>query len=247
MKKLKKTLKHLLIFAFLPLFSHFLLHSASAFEEGMQFLNNEKAQNAIECFDEALKAEDCPKDVYLYLGIAYLRLGLYTEAIDSFARGKNYDEENFHLYAFNLGNVFFAQNRFYDAEISYNEAISSVDTYAPALLNRANARMKIEKYIPALADYKEYLRLRPNDKQKEGVKQMIELLEKIKKEDDERRESLLQEAERRAEEAMRKREEERSKKLLEEINSSLSSVDGASSVSSGTEETIDYEEESNLD
>lgn len=220
---------------------------SSDFEDGIDFLNSNKIDEAIDAFKSAMKSSECPQDIYLYVGVAYLKLGLYTQAIDSFARGKNKDVDNFHLYSFNMGNAFFAQNRFYDAEISYSEALSSGISYPVALLNRANARMKLGKYLLALKDYKRYLELSPNDEQEEEVKKMIAVLERVKMEEETAKADILAEATRRAEEAMRKAEEERQRKLLEELNSSLSSVERADSVSSGTEDTINYEEENDLD
>ncbi len=247
MRKKGINIKKEMLFIFFAISPFFVIYSNPSFKEGLAFLQSDMAEKASLCFIDALKDEDYPKDIYLYLGLSYLKRGLYSQAIDAFARGKGLDEGNFHLYAFNIGNAFFAQNRFYDAEISYNEAISSTNPYAPALLNRANSRMKIQKYHLALVDYKEYLRLCPDDAQKEELKRMIELLEKMKMEEESTKEAILAEAMRRAEESMRQQQEEREKRLLEEINSSLPTADSAKSVSSGTEETIDYEEDSDLD
>ena len=219
----------------------------SAFEVGKRLLVENKANDALKIFTEVARREGSPFDIYLYIGLAQLKLGQYSEAIDSFARGKNIDAYNFHVYSFNMGNAFFAQNKFYDAEISYNEALSSGKAYPKAILNRANARMKIGKYRLALVDYKAYLQASPNDAQEEEVKLMIAALENAKLEDEVRQDALLQEATRRAEQAMREAEAERQRKLLEEINSSLSSVEDSDSLSSGTEDTINYEEENDLD
>ena len=223
------------------------LPSKNTFERAKKLLVENKVVDALNMFNEAVKLDDSPVDIYLYIGIAQLKLGQYNEAIDSFARGKNIDDSNFHIYSFNMGNAFFAQNKFYDAEISYNEALSSGKAYPKAILNRANARMKIGKYGLALVDYKAYLQASPNDAQEEEVKLMIAALENAQIEEEARRDALLQEATRRAEQAMREAEEERQRKLLDEINLSLSSVEDSDSISSGTEDTINYEEENDLD
>ena len=241
--KMKKVLNLIIIFALLNVS----LYSVSSFDEGKAFLALERPDKAIMSFNRTFNEEDCPKDIYLYIGVAYLKMGMYVQAIENFAKGKNKDVANFYMYSFNMGNAFFAQNRFYDAEISYSEAISTGIPYPQAILNRANARMKLEKYPFALEDYKEYLMLLPDDEQAPEIRRMIEALELAKKENDEEKKRILQEATRLAEESMKKAEEERQKKLLEEINASLSSVKGANSLSSGTEDTIDYEEENDLD
>ena len=223
------------------------LYSVSLFDEGKAFLALNRPDKAVMSFNRAFNEEEYPKDIYLYLGVAYLKLGMYVQAIENFAKGKNKDVANFYMYSFNMGNAFFAQNRFYDAEISYSEALSTGISYPQAILNRANARMKLEKYSFALEDYKEYLSLLPNDEQVPEIRRMIAALELAKKEDEAEKAKILQEATRLAEESMKKAEEERQRKLLEEITASLSSVKGADSLSSGTEDTIDYEEENDLD
>lgn len=239
--------RKILFFIMISVLFHMSLYSVSSFDEGKAFLALNKPDKAVMSFNRAFNEENCPKDIYLYLGVAYLKLGMYVQAIENFAKGKNKDVANFYIYSFNMGNAFFAQNRFYDAEISYSEALSTGVSYPEAILNRANARMKLEKYPFALEDYKEYLELLPNDEQAPEIRRMIAALELTKSENEAERKRILQEATRLAEESMRKAEEERQRKLLEEINASLSSVKGADSLSSGTEDTIDYEEENDLD
>lgn len=247
MKYIGSRIEKILLFILIFVFISVNLYSISFFEEGKAFLASERPDRAIMSFNKAFNEENYPNDIYLYVGIAYLRLGMYVQAIENFAKGKNKDVANFYIYSFNMGNAFFAQNRFYDAEMSYSEALSSGVSYPQAILNRANARMKLQRYAFALDDYKEYLNLLPNDEQASEIRRMIEALELAKKEDDAEKARILQEATRLAEDSMRKAEEERQKKLLEEINASLSSVKGADSLSSGTEDTIDYEEENDLD
>ena len=74
---------------------------------------------------------------------------------------------------------------------------------------------------------------------------MIGLLEGITEEAEKAK--ALAEAKKAAEEAERLAAEERYKKLMDEVNSNLSSVDNADSVSAGADDTIDYSEENELD
>ena len=255
MKTHKSLLKILKVSIFLSIFTSMLCSAKLSAEPsnedsltiGKNLLAQNKAREALAAFEEVARSNNSPQEIYLYIGLAQLKLGEYNSAIDSFARGKNIDVANFHIYSFNMGNAFFAQNKFYDAEISYNEALSSGKIYPKAILNRANTRMKIEKYRHALSDYKAYLQASPGDAQEEEVRLMIAALENAQLQEDAQRDALLQEATRRAEQAMRAAEKERQRKLLEEINSSLSSVEDSNSISSGTEDTINYEEENDLD
>ena len=74
---------------------------------------------------------------------------------------------------------------------------------------------------------------------------MISLLELEQRETEMIR--MQEEAQKLAEEAQRQAAEDRYKKLQDEINANLQSVDNASSLSAGSDETLDYSEDYNLE
>jgi len=238
--KLKKSI----FFAvFLSFFS--LLFAVDYFEEGKKLLYADKPQEAVSALFKASQEAGTPKSVYLYLGVAYFRVGKYSEALTYLSQGKDKDILNGHLYYYNIGNVYFLQNQFEASESAYNEAISSNGLYAPAFLNRANTRIKLEKLEGALQDYKIYLNLKPDTLQRSSIEKMISLLEGLAEEAERAR--ALAEAKKAAEEAERLAAEARYKKLMEDVNANLSSVDNADALSAGADNTIDYSEENELD
>ena len=188
-----------------------------------------------------------------YLWISYFysylndtgRAGFVMASSATDSQGKDKDILNEHLYYYNIGNVYFLQNQFEASESAYNEAISSNGLYAPAFLNRANTRIKLEKLEGALQDYKIYLNLNPETLQRSSIEKMISLLEGLAEEAERAR--ALAEAKKAAEEAERLAAEARYKKLMEDVNANLSSVDNADAVSAGADDTIDYSEENELD
>ena len=133
------------------------------------------------------------------------------------------------------------------------------------------------KHEGALQDYKIYLNLEPETLQRPSIIKLISLLEsaaeeaakakafaeaqraaeeaeraaeeKLKKykAEEAAKAKALAEAQKAAEEAERKAAEERYKKLMDEVNSSLLSVDEADALSVGAEGTLDYTEENELD
>ena len=74
---------------------------------------------------------------------------------------------------------------------------------------------------------------------------MVSLLESEQQEAEMLR--MREETRKLAEEAGRQAAEERYKKLQEEINANLQSVDNAASFSAGSDETLDYSEDYNLE
>ena len=267
--------KNILFAVFLSFFS--VLFAVDYFEEGKKLLNEDKPKEAVSVLFKASQEPGAPKSVYLYLGVAYFRIGKYSDALTYLSQGKDNDILNGHLYYYNIGNVYFLQNQYEASELAYSDAISSNGVYAPAFLNRANARMKLEKLEGALQDYKIYLNLEPETLQRPSIIKLISLLEsaaeeaakakafaeaqraaeeaeraaeeKLKKykAEEAAKAKALAEAQKAAEEAERKAAEERYKKLMDEVNSSLLSVDEADALSVGAEGTLDYTEENELD
>ena len=264
---------------FFPIFLLFLqiLYCADYFEEGKRLLLEDRPGEAVTAFFAASKESTVPPSINLYLGVSYLRLGKYNEALSYLSLGRKTDAVNSYLYSYNMGNIYFLQGRFDASEQAYNDTIAANGLYAPAFLNRANARIKLDKHEGALQDYKIYLNLEPETLQRPSIIKLISLLEsaaeeaakakafaeaqraaeeaeraaeeKLKKykAEEAAKAKALAEAQKAAEEAERKAAEERYKKLMDEVNSSLLSVDEADALSVGAEGTLDYTEENELD
>lgn len=233
------------VFFFFIILAAVCLPALDFLEEGKKMLAQDMPDKAVPLLYQASAQAEHSAEVFLYLGTAYLRIGKYADAIIWLEKGKKKDIINNHLYCYNIGIALFAQNRMEEAEKAFSEALDTGILYTPAILNRANTRVKSGKYAEALEDYKNYLNLEPESSRRKEIIKMIAVLEQTEKEKAEAK--ILAEAEKLAEEARRAAEEERQKKLLEEVNASLSSVDEADSLSSGAENTIDYTEENDLD
>ncbi len=237
---IKKTVFFVLFLCFFSL-----MYCMDYFEEGKKLLAEDKPDKACAVLFAASKEHNAPLTVYLYLGVAYFRCGKYTEALSYLSAGRKNDAVNSYLYSYNIGNIYFLQSRYDAAEQAYNDSISTNGLYAPAFLNRANARIKLDKREDALQDYKIYLNLEPDTVQRDSIQKMISLLEYAKEEA--LKAQVLSEARKAAEEAERLAAEERYKRLMDEVNATLSSVNDADAVSAGAESTIDYSEENELD
>lgn len=215
------------------------------FEDGKKFLAADYPDKAVSLLYQASIQPGAPQDIFLYLGVGYLRMGKYADAIVWLEKGKKNDIINSHLYSYNMGIAFFSQNRLTEAEAAFSQALDSASSYSPAVLNRANTRVNLGNFAGALEDYKKYLVLEQESPCRTQVIKMIAALEQSAAEADNA--AIMADTVRLAEEARLASEEARQKKLLEDVNSSLSCVDEANSISSGAENTIDYSEENNLD
>ena len=216
-----------------------------ALTQGKKFLLNNQPDKAVPFFYKAASEGKNDPKINLYLGVCYISLGKYAEAEQQLLAGKSKDSAGSYLYSYNLGNIYFLQSRFAEAEEAYTAALAMRRAYPPAVLNRANTYIKLEQYAQALEDYKFYLNLEPAASQRQAIQRMVSLLESEQQEAEMLR--MREETQKLAEEAGRQAAEERYKKLQEEINANLQSVDNAASFSAGSDETLDYSEDYNLE
>ena len=216
-----------------------------ALTQGKKFLLNNQPDKAAPLFYKAAAEGKNDPKINLYLGVCYISMGKYAEAEQQLLAGKSKDTAGAYLYSYNLGNVYFLQSRFTEAEEAYTAALAARRAYPPAVLNRANTYIKLEQYSQALEDYTFYLNLDPTTSQRQAIQRMVSLLESEQREAEMIR--MQEEALKLAAEAERRAAEERYKKLQDEINARLQSVDNASSLSVGSDATLDYSEDYHLE
>jgi len=215
------------------------------FSEGERlFRENHPAQAIPLLYQASLLAGTDPR-VFNYLGLCYQQTGKYSDAISTFMKGTSSTGTDRKALFFNAGNVYFIQSQFTESESMYSRAIELDSAYAPAYLNRANARVKQLKFALAIDDYNMYLVLDPATWQIDSIKQLVGLLTKEKNNAEEA--VLRKAAEKDAAEAEKKAADERYQKLLDSVNSSLQSVDKASTLSAGSEDIMNYTEEGQLE
>lgn len=222
------------------------------FAEGERLYRENKPAEAIPLLYQASTQTGTDPRVWIYLGLCYQMTGKYADAISINMKGTSAPGANRKVLFYNAGNVYFAQNMFSEAEAMYSRSIEIDSAYAPAFLNRAGARVRLEQFQKAVDDYTVYLTLDPATWQKDSIRQLISLLSgEIRTRADAAAKAeaskAAAEAERATAEAEKKAAEERYQKLLDAVSSSLKSVDGASTSSTGTENVMDYNEEGTLE
>jgi len=154
------------------------LQAASAlFEKGSALFVQNKPAEARPLLEEAVAEDPSNETVYLYLGIVYQQLGDPERAITVLKRGLNIATLHKDLFLYNIGNNFFSRGEFTFAEESYTAAVAANRTMPDGYLNRANSRMKLEKWDGALADYQLFLQLAPRDPQRPQVEKVVALLQ----------------------------------------------------------------------
>jgi tetratricopeptide (TPR) repeat protein len=215
------------------------------FAEGQRLFRENKPAEAIPLLYQASLTSGTDPRVYTYLGLCYQQTGKYPDAISIFMKGSSAPGTDRKVLFFNAGNVYFIQELYSESETMYSNAIGIDSAYAPAWLNRANSRVKLKKFALAIDDYNMYLMLDPATWQKDSIVKLVSLLSAEKTSAEEAAQRVA--AQKAAAEAEKAAADERYRKMLDTVSSSLQAVDGASTLSAGSEDIMSYNEEGQLE
>lgn len=215
------------------------------FSEGERLFRQNRPEEAIPLLYRASMQDGSDPRVFIYLGLCYQQVGKNADAVSTFMRGISVPGTNRKILYFNAGNVYFGQDAFAEAVTMYTRSLEADSAFAPAYLHRANAQVKLEHFSQAVDDYRMYLTLDPASWQSDSIRQLVALLTAEIQLQEER--SMREEAARLATEAERKAEEERYRRLMDEVSSSLQDIDQASTLSAGSEDVLQYDEEGSLE
>jgi tetratricopeptide (TPR) repeat protein len=209
-----------------------LLLQLSALQEGEKLFLQNRPQEALPLLEQALYENPDNERLYLYLGIVYEQLASPDKSIQVMRRGLSVARGVKDLLYFNLGNNLFRQKEYTLAEQMYSNALEVNRLMEDAYLNRDNARLELESYANARADYIEYLRLAPATPQREPIEKLISLLG-----------GMLDEAER-----LQQEELARQKALLNEVLNSLQNAsEDTRNLSAGSEDIQEQYDEVDIE
>ncbi|MDR1429346.1 MAG: tetratricopeptide repeat protein [Spirochaetaceae bacterium] len=211
----------------------------NSFSRGEELFLADKPGEALPLLEAAVSEDAAHVRAALYLGMAYMQLNRNDEAIAAFRKILPRSGNQSALVAFNLGNVYFIKGESVFAEQFYTQAVQQDPSYAPAWLNRANARIKNGSLADAVSDYEQYLVLEPRSPKRASIESLMSLIRNEFRTEEERRLA----AEREAAEAAGRRQ-----RLLEEVAASLqAAAEESRGLSAGSESVLDYEGEFELE
>jgi tetratricopeptide (TPR) repeat protein len=150
--------------------------ASTFFDKGEALFVQNKPQDARPLLESALNDDPTNPKVYLYLGIIYQQLGDTGKSIDILKKGVDLAGDLKDVFYFDLGNDLFSGKDYTTAADMYSRALAANKDLSEAYLNRANARMQLQTWDGALADYTLYIQLRPQDPQRPNIEKIIALL-----------------------------------------------------------------------
>jgi len=139
------------------------------------FMRNQPAE-ALPFLERAFAADSSNVEGALYLAMCYEQLEKFDQALDVYRRILPLGRDKTALIACNMGNIYFRRNNNTLAEQSYTQALRADTAYAPAYLNRANTRIKVNALREAQQDYERYLVLEPEAAQRPQIERLINLI-----------------------------------------------------------------------
>lgn len=153
------------------------LSAEESFTMGERLFKSNKPAEAITYLQKAITESPINPAVYNYLGLSYYQLGQLQNSLDAFLQGTSVSGTNKKLLFFNAGNTAFALNNYTQAIELYSMSLAADPSYASAMLNRANSKLKMDNLTDAVTDYTQYLGLAPDSSQRTQIEALIAMLQ----------------------------------------------------------------------
>lgn len=150
------------------------------FEKGAELFQLNKPSEAIPFFEKVLDSETVNPDIFIFLGVAYYQVGDYAKSLAVCAKGLARENTDHKILAYNAGNSAYSMGNYMRADACYAIAMKEDEKFSPAVLNRANAQLKLDHLEDARENYQLYLNLETEleEEKKERIELLISLLEK---------------------------------------------------------------------
>jgi tetratricopeptide (TPR) repeat protein len=213
--------------------------AADSFDEGERLFRANNPAEAAKFLEKAILEPGIDERAWLYLALSYQQLGQLDEASAVLRKGLVQSVRYKSLFYYDLGNIFVLQNKNSFATDMFTQAVDIDGAYAPAYLNRANARLAVKDYGNAREDYRRYLELEPGSVKRGNIEELLKRLDRGIAET----ERLAAEAEAKRQAAVAARKE-----LLDRMSASLkAAADETTSISAGAGNVQGYGDEIKLD
>jgi len=139
-----------------------ILEAARQFaKQGEKFFMENRLEEAIDAYDQALKLQANLPEVWNNRGVVLTRLKRYQEAIASYEQAIQIRAD--YPDAWSNRGVALAKLKYYEAAVfSYDRAIQLKEDYLDAWNNRGQALMNLQQYDEAIASFNNAAKIRPD-------------------------------------------------------------------------------------
>ncbi len=120
--------------------------SINNYREGRKAYEQGDLTTAIDLFEKAVIANTEYADAWNYLGLAYVKMGMYSQAVNAFEKLESIDPSYFPWYHFEAANSYIQLNRFDEARVSINKFKSKFSNAPKYAIYHHMARSR-EEYV----------------------------------------------------------------------------------------------------
>jgi tetratricopeptide (TPR) repeat protein len=137
--------------------------SARAYlNRGSLYKDEKKYQEAIQCFNEALKINVADHEAYMLRGNVYFEMNKPDLAFSDYKKSLSI-KPNYSTALDNVGALFGLRLQYDSALVYLNKALAISPGYSPSYKNRALVNLELNKNEDAIRDFKKFLEYNPND------------------------------------------------------------------------------------
>lgn len=147
------------------------------FARGEELFQLNRPEEAIPFLEKCIDVQNINPDVYIYLGVAYYQTSQFEKSLSVFTKGLAVRGSDRRILAYNAGNSAYAMGSYARADACYAIAVKEDPSFSSAVLNRANAQLRLDHLADARENYVRYLELENDAVQKEKIEQLIVLLD----------------------------------------------------------------------
>lgn len=137
--------------------------SARAYlNRGSLYKDEKKYQQAIQCFNEALKINVADHEAYMLRGNVYFEMNRSDLAFTEYKKALSINP-GYVTAMDNIGALFGLRLQYDSAMIYFNKALAINPSYTPSYKNRALVNLELNRNEESIKDFKKYLEFSPND------------------------------------------------------------------------------------
>ncbi len=144
-----------------PVLGHKPEYAESCFNRGNIFLQLNKLEAAVACYDEAIAHKPDSVEAYSNRGIVLKQLRDYKGAVLSFDTAIAHRPDYAEAYS-NRGNALKELKRFDEAVASYDKAIALKPDYTESYINRGHVFKELKQFDLAVESYEQAITLKPD-------------------------------------------------------------------------------------
>lgn len=147
------------------------------FKRGEEFFQLNMPEEALLYLESVLQSKNIDPKVYIYLGIVYFQQENYEKSIDICETGLKLENTDHKVLYYNAGNSSYAMKNYSRAKKYYEQSLEASPKYSPAVLNLANAQLRLDMLEESKRNYEAFLEMEPETEKRPKIEEILALID----------------------------------------------------------------------